>query len=181
MSRHKQTVLIFEGPDRCGKTNISKELSKRLKIPYYKNSVEIDKFGILDDEYFIKASRFIDTYMSDFIHQTKMSIIFDRNYPSEYVYPRVFNRKQDISILQKIDEMHAKIGTRIIIPFRTSYAGIVDPVHPQINENRLRELDDLYEEFSLWSKCEVLRLNVDDEDLHREVNEVLAFLDDDII
>lgn len=177
---HKQTVVIFEGPDRCGKTNIARELSKRLKIPYFKNSVEIDKFGILDDEYFTKASRYIDTYMTDFLYQTKTSVIFDRNYPSEYVYPRVFGRKQDLSILKKIDDMHVKIGTKIIIPQRSSYTGIIDPVHPQINEDRLRELDELYEEFSIWSQCEVLRLNVDDEDLTREVNEVLAFLSDDI-
>jgi len=177
---HKQTVVIFEGPDRCGKTNIARELSKRLKIPYFKNSVEIDKFGILDDEYFTKASRYIDTYMTDFLYQTKTSVIFDRNYPSEYVYPRVFGRKQDLSILKKIDDMHVKIGTKIIIPQRSSYTDIIDPVHPQINEDRLRELDELYEEFSIWSQCEVLRLNVDDEDLTREVNEVLAFLSDDI-
>jgi len=177
---HKQTVVIFEGPDRCGKTNIARELSKRLKIPYFKNSVEIDKFGILDDEYFTKASRYIDTYMTDFLYQTKTSVIFDRNYPSEYVYPRVFGRKQDLSILKKIDDMHVKIGTKIVIPQRSSYTDITDPVHPQINEDRLRELDELYEEFSIWSQCEVLRLNVDDEDLTREVNEVLAFLSDDI-
>lgn len=178
--RHNQTIVIFEGPDRCGKTNIAQELSRRLKIPYFKNSVENDKFGIIDDEYFTKASRYIDTYMTDFLRQTRVSAIFDRNYPSEYVYPRIFNRKQDMTMLKKIDEAHFALGTKIVIPHRSSYKGIVDPVHPQINENRLREIDELYEEFSLWSQCDVLRLNVDDEDLVREVNEVLSFISDEI-
>ena len=177
--KHRQTVVIFEGPDRCGKTNIARELSKRLKIPYFKNTVETDKFGILNDEYFTNASRYIDTYMSDFLLQTGMSVIFDRNYPSEYVYPRVFKRKYDLLMLKKIDEMHLRLGTKIVIPYRSSYKGIVDPIHPQINEKRLSELDELYEEFSLWSQCEILRLNVDDEDLTREVNEVLSFINDD--
>ena len=35
-----QQIIIFEGPDGCGKTNISTSLSKDIRVPYFKNKDE---------------------------------------------------------------------------------------------------------------------------------------------
>ena len=40
----------------------------------------------------------------------------------------------------------------------------------------LKKLDSLYREFSTWARPDTLILNVDDEDLDREMNEILVFL-----
>jgi thymidylate kinase len=32
-------IIAFEGVDRCGKTEISKELSRQLGLPVFKNTV----------------------------------------------------------------------------------------------------------------------------------------------
>lgn len=173
---NKQNVIILDGPDCCGKTNIAHAISDTFGIPYFKNSLERDTFGVFDTEYFTKASRYIDTYMSEFLFSTRLSVVFDRNYPSEYVYPMIFGRTSDREMLRKIDDMHCQIGTKIIVPYRSSYEGIVDPVHPQIDSDALRLLDELYQQFCGWTSCDVLRLNVDDEDIGRELEDISKFL-----
>lgn len=168
--------IIFEGPDMCGKTNIARALSRRLGIPYFKNSGERGAFGMNDGRYFADASRYIDTYMTKFLSDTGTRVIFDRNYPSQYVYPRVFKREQDMHVLARIDEAHASIGTAIIIPLRSSYTGITDDVHDFVDASKLEALDACYRDFRRWSKCETLLLNVDDEDLERELHDITTWL-----
>ena len=49
-----------------------------------------------------------------------------------------------------------------------------DPV--RLRPENLKKLDSLYREFSTWARPDTLILNVDDEDLDREMNEILVFL-----
>ena len=59
MSRDKQRIIIFEGPDGCGKTNIAAELSRRLNIPVFKNDQEWSHFGTQDAaEYFRLTAKY---------------------------------------------------------------------------------------------------------------------------
>lgn len=160
----------------CGKTNMAKALANRLGIPYFKNKSEHTYFGQRDTEYFVNASKYIDSYMASFLLKTGTSVVLDRAWPSEYVYPKVFGRAQDPDVLVELDKRWSWLDTKIIVPFRSSYDGIVDDTHPQINSDRLRELDDLYLEFTQWSRCKTLRLNVDDEDLGRELREIIKFV-----
>ena len=39
-----QRLIIFEGPDLCGKTNIAEAVSKQFGIPVYKSGREHDLF-----------------------------------------------------------------------------------------------------------------------------------------
>lgn len=171
----RQHVIIFDGPDMCGKTNIAQELAYKTGITYFKNNLERDAF-VSEPQYFSNASKYVDTYMSNFLYLTKISVIFDRNYPSEYVYPVVFNRQRNLDVLRHIDEIHAKIGTVIVIPYRTSFANIIDDVHNNITETLLKQIDDLYIEFCDWTRCRTYRLCVDDQNLNREVNDIINFI-----
>jgi len=42
----KQQVIIFDGPDGCGKTNIAAALSDALGVPVFKNQFEWDNYEI---------------------------------------------------------------------------------------------------------------------------------------
>lgn len=155
---------------------MAKALANRLNIPYFKNKGEHTYFGVRDTEYFTNASKYIDSYMASFLLKTGHSVVLDRAWPSEYCYPRVFGRQQNMEVLDELDKRWAWLNTKIIIPFRSSYDGIVDDMHTQITPDRLRELDVLYAEFAQWTKCDTLRLNVDDEDLTRELKEIMEFI-----
>ena len=175
MNHNNQTVLVFCGPDMCGKTNISQELSKLLKIPYFKPPEERLTF-LKNQDKFILDTRYADTRMVDFLKMTGHSVIFDRGYPCEWVYSRFFNRETDEVALRYIDNIHSQIGTKIIVTYRTSYDRVVDDLDPSLTGQRLSALENLYRNFSAWTKCECFFLNVDSNDLDSELAEIKQYL-----
>jgi thymidylate kinase len=174
MGDNMQKVVIFEGCDKVGKTEMARELAKRLEIPYFKNKSEWRAFSS-DKEYFVKALRYGDPYFYTFLRDTNTSVILDRSYPSEWVYSKVYDRKTDDDALTHIDSLAASFGVKIVIPYRTSYSGLKDDIH-DIGEYHLQKLSDTYETFAKWTKCDVLRFCIDSEDLEWEMNTIQKFL-----
>ena len=175
----KQHVIIFDGPDMCGKTEMAHELSDVLStitnpIPYFKNESEWDFFE-KDPGYFKNALKYGDTFFYSYLKQTNASVILDRSYPSEWVYSKIFMRMSDIQSMEKIDQLASDIGVKIIIPYRTSYEGLVDQF-ASITPDMLKKIEQKYFEFSEWTSCDTLLLNVDNEDLEEEMFEIVKFI-----
>lgn len=174
----KQKIITFFGADMCGKTNIAAELSRRLEIPVFKSSNEHENFLKSSDK-FVMATRYSDTRMLDFLKQTGHSVIFDRGYPCEIVYSQYFNRQSDPSVLRYLDESYAKLGAVHVFCRRSSYKGIVDDLDPnRLDSVALSIIDHKYWEFvKFYTRCKVITLVVDDENLDREVTEIMSQLD----
>ena len=170
----RQHIIIFDGPDMCGKTEMAKELSSLIKVPYFKNENEW-KYFENDSSYFKNALAYGDTFFYSYLQQTGASIILDRSYPSEWVYSKAFLRVTNDEALSDIDKMASTIKTKIVIPYRTSYEGLQDQFS-SITPARLKEIEALYREFSTWTSCDTLLLNVDSEDLDDEIFKVLRFI-----
>ena len=171
--RQGQQVIIFDGPDGCGKTNIAQALSSAMNIPYFKNADE-HKYFRSDPKYFINAIRYVDTYFTSYLESAGASVILDRAWPSEWIYSKAMRRETDELILRDLDVRHANLNTIIISPFRTNYENI-DEQYDEIRR-RILEIDRLYESFAEWSRCHVLRMNVDSEDLHHQLRIILDFI-----
>ena len=167
----KQQIFIFEGPDRCGKSSIAVELSEITNIPLFKASDQNDTFLNKQDK-FIKDLRYADPRVADLLKQTGYSLIFDRAYPSEFVYSQFMNRNTDMKALKHVDDMYSDLGATIIICYRSSYVGIIDDLNSKIDENLLVDIDEAYKGFMKWTSCRTMLLNVDDENLHREINDI---------
>lgn len=175
----KQRIIMFIGCDRCGKTNIAHKLSTVTGMPVFKASSEHDAFlscKTSKRELFLNQLRYADPRVFDILKQTGWSIIFDRGFPCEYAYSKVMGRETDQEMLRHMDEMWATLGTEIIWCQRKSYEGIADDIDPTMAGAKLQAIHDAYEEFAARTRCSVLRLNVDDEDLCREVNDILQFM-----
>lgn len=172
-----QRVIIFEGPDMTGKTQIAQELSKRLGIPYFKNGSEVKQF--LDPkDYFVNTLRYADPFFLSYLQQSRHSVIIDRYTPSEWVYSKVFGRGTDTEALKRSDQALADLGAKIVITWRESYVGRSDDQFPDtIGHEKLQQIHDAYVQFREWTKCESIWLNVDDENLDREVDDVITMLD----
>lgn len=164
-----QRVIILEGVDRCGKTNIGKELSHRSGVPYFKNSDE-HKYFLKDPKYFINAIRYVDTYFTSYLEASKASVILDRAWPSEWVYSQALGRTTDFAVLRELDDRHVALGTTIVLVHRSDYSKVKDD-YDVVNDN-LQKIHDLYMEFSEWTRCRKVLLNVDDEDLEREIHHI---------
>lgn len=172
----RQMIVFFVGPDMTGKTNIAQALARELNIPYFKASSEHGTFLNAHDS-FLKQLLYADPRLQDFLKQTQHSVIFDRGYPCEWAYAHTLDRKTDDAAINFIDEQYAKMGAKIIMCSRSSYKGIYDDLDPTINEDVLTKLDRKYRDFlAFHTMCENMILNVDDENLEREVQEAIEFI-----
>ncbi len=168
-----QRVIIFEGPDRTGKTNIAQEISRRINVPYFKNDAEVKNF-LNPKDYYVNTLRYADPYFLSYLIQTRSSVIIDRHYPSEWVYSKVFKRKTDMKAMRRTDDALAELGAKIVITWRSDYNDREDDQFPDvITAKKLQAIHDGYVAFREWTKCESIWLNVDDENLDREVDDVL--------
>jgi hypothetical protein len=169
--------IILDGPDRNGKTEIGLELSRILGAPYFKNSSEAKAFYDMDSEYFSNTLKYAGPFFIDYLKQSDAPVVIDRFHCSEWVYSRLFNRPTDQKALRYVDHLAALAGMKIVIPVRSSYVGRVDLESlGKIDDKKMETTDSLYRQFSEWTECECLILNVDDEDLTRETADILVFL-----
>ena len=145
-----QHVIIFDGPDGCGKSNMALHLAERLGIPYFKNKRE-SKFFKKDPGYFVKALKYADPYFISYLQQSKASVILDRSFPSEWVYSRAFNRETNDDILRMVDGLYAGLGAKIIIPTRSDYTKCRKDQFKEIDSEMLVKLDKLYQDFESWT------------------------------
>lgn len=177
MKNQEQLVIFLSGPDRCGKSEISKALSQRLALPYYKASSEHTGF-LSNQDRFIQDIRYSCPARLDLLRQIGTGIVYDRGYPCEWVYSKFFGRPTDDQAIMWLDEQYAALNARIIIPLRRSYEGIKDDLDPRIDGQSLQRISELYEEFATRTKCNVKKLYVDDEDLDRELKEIFSFIEE---
>lgn len=179
MALEKPLVVLIDSPDRCGKTEIATALSYLTGIPYFKNRGERPAFVQGDSSYFTNVVRYGEPFLIDHMKQTGTSAIHDRSYPSEYVYSRVMGRTTDDEAIRYIDGLYAGLGARIIIPVRSGYSGRSDDLAGRmITSDQMTEQHNWYLSFAGWTKCKCLVMNVDDEDINREIEEIVSFLEE---
>lgn len=168
-------MIAFEGPDMTGKSEISKELARRLGYAYFKNTEEWST-DLRTPEYFKNLLEYGGTFLTSFLEQVKPNVVLDRYYPSEWVYSRIFKRETNDDVLKKIDRKFAAAGGRIVVCRRRSYEGINDDLHSYVDSSALKALDVEYEAFCDWTSCKVFTVWVDDENLNREISEIRGWL-----
>lgn len=127
------------------------------------------------EEYFLGAIRYGLPHILSLLRQSEFGLVLDRSYPSEWVYSRAFNRPTDEDAIRLCDAQFAELGGHVVITRRKSYDGIVDDTHPHlVNTEMLKKLDGLYEEFAAQCIAPCHTIFVDDENLNREVKEILS-------
>lgn len=172
-----QRIVILCGPDMCGKTHIAKELSRVTGIPYFKATSEHTSFlssRVAKNDQFLNQLRFADPRVLDLLRQTGHSVVFDRGFPCEYSYAKVFDRETDMTMLRHLDDAYASLGAHVILCHRTDYSGIKDDLDPTVDTHLLNELHDAYWDFARWTKCKLFKLDVTDENLNKQVLEILT-------
>lgn len=173
---NKRHIIVLDGPDMTGKTQIVAALSKELNVPKFKASSEHETF-LSKQNLFLHQLRHALPRELDLLEQGCISsIIYDRSWPAEFVYSTFYDRNTDWQILRYVDQRMARLGAKIVICHRSTYKGIVDDIQPLIKEKELEKIDSLYREFANWSHCKTMFLNVDDENLEREISEILDFV-----
>jgi thymidylate kinase len=167
----EQKIIIFEGHDKSGKTTIAKALSEHLDIPVFKavrNKHWWDPMVNL--LYFVEG-------VTQFLEQSKQSIILDRWVPSDYVYSTLFNRDISFRKIWEIDERLSKLDTTVIVCYKNEDAFIHDTEDELfINESQYQQMTDLYREYAKQSRLKFYFLNTSDEDLAKQINIIIDII-----
>ena len=166
-------IIVFEGHDMTGKTNIAHELTKQdfmSKYKIFKSKAEHGRWWDPCVSSLYSWSAFLGV-----IELYKLDIIFDRFFPSEYAYGNAFNRNISENMIFKFDKQCADYGCVIIYCYKdeASYQEDDEKITPMDKYNDIKKY---YEEFFAKTKCKVIRLNTSSENL----SEQIAFLTNEL-
>jgi len=165
-------LLIFEGPDGCGKTNIAEAVGEKLGIPVYKSGREHEIFHDPQGQYL--TLKWANYEMIKLLETTGTSVIFDRFFPSEWVYAQVFKRKTDLELVKKYDAWWAALGGKIIWLDKTE----MDTEDELIPASKYNEIRERYFDYMKETRCDLFYLNTGDRDLERQVEEICQFIEE---
>jgi hypothetical protein len=171
----KQRVVIFGGPDRCGKTTIANELSRQTGIPYFKPSNQ-GHFARNDPGVFQLQTQWGEPKLFDFIKQTKHSVIMDRGFPCDYAYSKVLKRNTAWSMIDTLDQAYGEIGALFVVTVRRDYSGRFDDQWDRIKEDTLRELDSEYRLYAGRTHMRSIVLETDEQDLKKQIEAITLYL-----
>ena len=168
-------LIIFDGPDGCGKTTIAKEFVRQHpEISYFKNTSEHNTIKTHTHEQLkLIHSVQIELFLS-MIKQINCSVLADRSYPSEIVYSRCF-RTIDEDYAKKIDEEHAKIGVKLVFFIKEDHL-LNDDEDKLFDNDSLRCIKQGFLQFAKETKCQNIIINTSDENLQKQIETLNNFI-----
>lgn len=149
----KPSILVV-GPDRVGKTTVSRHIAQELGIPSFKCPTEKQIFR--DGG---RSSLVFDYTLTHFMEQTGHRFVSDRAYPCEWVYAKVFGRETDSILLELIDARHEGMGTRILYLYSDPAPTEEDDLVPA---EKYWDVKRMYDAFCEWTSCRVTAVNTAD-------------------
>lgn len=165
-----QKIIILEGLDGVGKSNIAAALSRELQIPSFKNSNEHGCFEKMSTHH---LTRYAGLTMLSFLGQTDYSVIFDREYPSEFAYAKAYHRHTDQQILAQLDNGYTRLGALLIYCCKTNHGNFQDDL---IGRNMYPVLEEAYKNFLGWTTLPYMVLDTTNEDLAYQLSTIQRFL-----
>lgn len=161
-------IILFEGFENTGKTEISTELSRLLEIPRYKDTREHKCFSG-KSSYSQELSLVHETYkiLSYFDQGIIKNVILDRDYISEYAYGKIYRPKQydkyDCeNYIWAYDNWYFLNNLYTIFCYKNKYNGYSDPLVQLSDKDKV---DKRYLEFFNKTVNKTLMLNTESEDL----------------
>lgn len=152
MIARKGSILV-EGPDGVGKTTISRALGERLGLPVFKFPDEAKVFRTGQDGW-LK----FDLGLTYFLDQTDQHFISDRSYVSEFVYAHAFDRDTNWDMIERIDEMHSRLGTTILYLYSSVQPAEIDELVPP---EKYWHVKSWYDKFCNWTSCRVIKFDTE--------------------
>lgn len=166
-------IIIFDGPDNCGKTSIAKALVEKCFTSHAYFKIKQDKIHLnkYNPDTLKTAHELQLDFFAQLAAQSKMNIVMDRFHPSEYVYGSLF-RKIDEEVFWHYDKMLGEAGVKIVIPIKSDEF-LEDDLWTR---DQLIAIKQKFMEFSEKTACQVLVINTEDEELEEQLAKITKFL-----
>lgn len=157
-------LIIFESPDKTGKTTLARKLSEFMNIQYLKlNNINILENEEIKKNISVSTHSQLETVTQLFEKGVMNSAILDRFHGSEYVYSRLFKRKYDISYISSIEQRLFQRNNVILVRCRTSLPKIRNRWNDEnlIDEGNIGALNLYYNDFYKYTKLPVIEIDTD--------------------
>lgn len=174
-----KNIILFEGHDDSGKSNISTKLSSKLNIPYFKCSIEHHMFKgevDFDQEHQLKYDtlKFIQLIQQNVIN----NIIVDRDYVSEFVYGKIFRNEKYLKnncdyYIKLYDRMYFLCNLLIILTHKPNLDDYKDEL---VNVTEAKEVYQRYFEFLNFTINNVLVLDTTDRNLEVQIEKISNYI-----
>mgnify|MGYP003402944588 FL=1 len=172
---NKHNIIYVCGPDHTGKTEISKALAQKINGTRFKASSEHETLISHADKFSIQTA-ICEPRQIDLITQIGAKVVFDRGWPCEFAYGNILERKVDLQSIFHIDELAYKANAIVIVCWRSSYKFIVDDLNIRLAGDMLSKIELEYRRLATMCKTPFIFVNVDDENLDREINDIVVKL-----
>src|SRR5579863_147063 len=93
-------TVVFDGPDRSGKSTIARLLARETGLTYFKHARDKVEASSGSDYSRLMLS-YGDPYFVDFLAQTGTCVVIDRHWPAEFVYSKLHGRPTDAEALRR--------------------------------------------------------------------------------
>jgi thymidylate kinase len=170
-------IIVFEGPDGCGKTTLAKSVSSVFSIPIYKPAgTPLTGITVAESQAEDRGAWGLVALLAPSVH-----VIFDRAFPSEWVYGMAFDRQFDTEAVWSLDAQLASMPhlCYLVLPKKIAARGVlhhwlrnrgVDDVTPE----RWQEIASGYADYCSLSRLDWKTIDQDDADrVHRDVRRSL--------
>jgi dCMP deaminase len=156
--------IIFESPDKTGKTTLARMLADYLNIQYLKlNNINVVENTEIKDGISISTHSQLETVTQLHEKGVMKHVILDRFHGSEYVYACLFKRTYNISYITDIEERLSKYNDVILVRCRTSLPKLKERWTNEklIDEGKIGALNVYYNDFYRTTKLPVIEIDTD--------------------
>lgn len=167
---NNKTRIILCGVDRTGKSNIAYELSKILLVPTYKSGREHSVFHDKDAQFNILKWGVYEVLR--LVEVCDISVIFDRFFPCEFVYSKVYHRNSDDGLVREYDRWWDSLDGKIVFLDKPKMDGKDELVNP----DKYDEIRARYEDYKKITQCKHLTIDTSDYDIYKQVNTIIEFV-----
>lgn len=158
-------ILIFESPDKSGKTTLARMIADYLNISYLKlNNIKVESDVEIKEGISISTHSQLETITQLYEKGVMKDVVLDRFHGSEYAYSYLFGRTYDISYIDVIEERLSKYNDIILIRCRTSLPKLKSRWQDEekmLGINYLEGVNNLYNEFYKRTSLPVIEIDTD--------------------
>jgi dCMP deaminase len=156
--------LIFESPNKSGKTTLARMIADYLNIQYVKlNNINVVEDTAIKDGISISTHSQLETITQLHEKGVMKDVVLDRFHVSEFVYKNLLGRTYDISYIDDIEKRLSKYNDILLVRCRTSLPVLKDRWYDEklIPTQKVTEESRLYNYFYTKTKLPVIEIDTD--------------------
>ncbi len=168
----KYPVIIFEGPDRSGKSTIAELLAKRLDSEVFMTNSR-QCFSTKENSRSLSTFNYhLAKYVSDLSRKNELQkpVIIYRSFLSEMVYAELLGRETNNVLNARADRIFSRVGALLVLTKNSSFDD------DSLNNDLVEKSIYLYNKYKANIKCELLEIDTSGHDVEAYANKIIQKL-----